>query len=138
MFSSIAGNGGNSYGQKSAGGGGFAVKEGLPTSSDSEETKLARLQNWLQVAMTKEPVGKPTDATNFAVPGICWPCTDYTGGITIGGYNGGIGASYSGGGGAKTSSGGNAGTPGRGAVIIFYGNYIRNTETKDIEALPVV
>lgn len=134
LFSSQAGAGAISGSAPGAGGGGFWVEqETIFTDPAVQDT---RAEEWLAVALTSSPEGKPSNATG-ATPGKGWPCTAKTGNSPMPTVGGG-GGLFGGGGGAAGSSGSNSiGRGGSPFIAVFWGDKIRPTGTEAIPAIPV-
>lgn len=134
LFSSQAGSGAISGSAPGAGGGGFWVEQ--ETVFTDPAVQDTRAEEWLAVALTSSPEGKPSSATG-ATPGKGWPCTTKTGNSPLPAV-GGSGGLFGGGGGAagssSTSSIGRGGAP---FIAVFWGDKIRPTGTEAIPAIPV-
>lgn len=135
LFNSVAGSGynyGKTYG---AGGGGFWVES--ETQSPLPEMADVIAEQWLGLALTSTPDGKPSDASG-TTPGRCWPDDSCTGGAPTD-TSGGRGGAYGGGGGNMRTSG-NVGYAGRGGhpfIAVFWGKKIRPAGTESIPAVVI-
>ena len=134
LFSSQAGAGAISGSAPGAGGGGFWVEqETIFTDPAVQDT---RAEEWLAVALTSSPEGKPSNATG-ATPGKGWPCTAKTGNSPMPTVGGGGGLFGGGGGAAGSSSSYSNGRGGAPFIAVFWGNKIRPAGTESIPAIPV-
>ena len=134
LFSSQAGSGAISGSAPGAGGGGFWVEQ--ETAFTDPDIQDARAEEWLAVALTSSPEGKPSSATG-ATPGKGWPCTTKTGNSPMPTVGGGGGWFGGGGGAAGSSSTSSIGRGGAHFIAVFWGDKIRPTGTEAIPAIPV-
>lgn len=134
LFSNQAGSGAISGSAPGAGGGGFWVEQ--ETAFTDPDIQDARAEEWLAVALTSSPEGKPSSATG-ATPGKGWPCTTKTGSSPMSSVGGGGGFFGGGGGAAGSSSTNSIGRGGSPFIAVFWGDKIRPAGTEDIPAIPV-
>ena len=134
LFSSQAGAGAISGSAPGAGGGGFWVEQENAFANPAVQD--TRAEEWLAVALTSSPEGKPSNATG-TTPGKGWPCTTKTGNSpmpSVGGSGGGFGGGGGAAGSSSTSSIGRGGSP---FIAVFWGDKIRPTGTEAVPAIPV-
>lgn len=135
LFNSVAGSGYNYGSTYGAGGGGFWVES--ETQASLPEMADAIAEQWLGLALTSTPDGKPSNASG-TTPGRCWPDDSRTGGAPTA-TAGGSGAAYGGGGGNMRTSGstGSAGRGGNPFIAVFWGKKIRPAGTDSIPAVVI-
>ena len=131
LFSSQAGSGAISGSAPGAGGGGFWVEQ--ETAFADPAVQDTRAEEWLAVALTSSPEGKPSSATG-ATPGKGWPCTTKTGNSPMPSV-GGSGGWFGGGGGGVGSSSLSIGRGGSPFIAVFWGDKIRPAGTESIPAV---
>lgn len=134
LFSSQAGSGAISGSAPGAGGGGFWVEQENAFANPAVQD--TRAEEWLAVALTSSPEGKPSNATG-TTPGKGWPYTAKTGYSPMPAVGGSGGWFGGGGGAAGSSSSYNNGRGGAPFIAVFWGNKIRPAGTEAIPAIPV-
>lgn len=133
LFSSQAGSGASGSAPRAGGGGFWVEQENVFTDPTVQDT---RAEEWLAIALTSSPEGKPSNATG-TTPGKGWPYTAKTGNSpmpTVGGSGGWFGG---GGGAAGSSSSYSNGRGGSPFIAVFWGNKIRPAGTESIPALVI-
>ena len=133
LFSSQAGSGSVSGSNPGAGGGGFWVEHEDAFANPAVQD--TRAEEWLTVALTSSPEGRPSNATG-TTPGKGWPYTAKTGNSPMATAGGG-GGWFGGGGGASGSSSSTVGRGGAPFIAVFWGDKIRPTGTESIPALVI-